>query len=269
MRRSILGLVAGVFVVAATVPAPAAIIQVLSRADLGANDFIDWGQLGANGTVVLPAVGTTPLAFPSSGSMSTDDGITVTGFATVRLPRGATAPLIVSELAGLPSIQIGPTNALNTDPPINPSVGITLLFDQPVFAVGADLSGYAGLAGFENDLTVFRMEAFSQSGPVIGQIGPFFQSAPFDGFFGFKTDSAVADIFGIRISVSRSSAPTTAGQSRVRLELNQLDLVNGLPQSAPVPEPSGLVLWSLFGMVGMRFRWELLRNLWAPQANRR
>jgi hypothetical protein len=247
MHRCILS---GILVLAA-IQAQAGVVQVFSRADLGANDFLDWGQLGADGTVVLPAVGASVPQFPSSGSLSTDDGITVTGFATVRLPGGATAPLIVSELAGLPSIQLGPTNALNTDPPINPSVGITLLFDQPVFAVGADLSAYAGLhTGFENDVVIFRMEAFSQSGPVIGQVGPFFQSAPFDGFFGFKTDSAVADIFGIRISVARSSAPAFTGQSRVRLELNRLDILNGSPQSAAVPEPCSLILWSVFGVAG-------------------
>jgi hypothetical protein len=265
-----LGLAAGIFVVAATARAPAAIIQVLSRADLGANDFIDWGQLGANGTVVLSDVGTSLAAFPSSGSIVTDDGIGVDGFASVRLPGGATAPLTVSQLTGLPSIKLGPQNALNTNPAITPSASIILLFDEPVFAVGADVSAYAGLhTGFENDNTQFRMEALSQTGPVIGQIGPFFQLGAFDGFIGFKTDNPVADIFGVRISVSRAAAPTQTGQSRVRLELNQIDLVNGLPQSAPVPEPSGLVLWSLFSMVGLRFRRELLRNHRAPQANRR
>jgi hypothetical protein len=270
MRRGILGLAAGLFVVAVTAQAPAAIIQVLSRADLGANDFIDWGQLGASGTVVLPAVGGSAPEFPSSGSLSTDDGITVTGFASVRLPGGATAPLAVSQLAGLSSIELGPRNALNTNPAINPAVGITLLFDEPVFAVGADLSAYAGLhTGFENDTITLRMEAFSETGPVIGQIGPFVQSSAFDGFFGFKTDNAVADIFGVRISVGRVAAPIAIGQSRVRLELNRLDILNGSPQDAPVPEPSGLVLWSLFGMVGMGFRRELLRNHRAPQANRR
>ena len=245
MRRAILGLAAGLLIVSPTAQAPGGIVLVSSRADLGANDFIGWGQLGPNGTVVLSDVGSTPVAFPSSGSIVTDDGIGVSASARARVTDPVTIPLAVSQLVGLPSIKLGDvTVSNNSTVGYSPSLDIVLSFDQPVFAVGADISAYLGQVT-ELDRTFYSMEAFSQTGAGIGGTGNLFTDGPFNGFIGLKTDSAVADISSIRIQAFDLRLDPPQHFEKVHLELNRLDILNGLPQNAAVPEPSSMALLGL------------------------
>jgi hypothetical protein len=253
MQRWILGLSVTVLLTAAATPLRAGIIAVNSRAELGGDDFIDWGQLGPTGTEVLaPFRSTSSEPYtpfpPPTGLVATDDGMTVEASARALLPAISGTPtvdLTVDALHGFSSISMGPPNLglfTTSSSGVTASLSVLLQFDQPIFGMGADISAFTGPVGLDGGplQIIARDASFVFLGNVV-------VAAPsgFDGFLGLKTDSLTPDIAWVEIITSDVMRPT-ATPFTTRLEVNRIDLLTGASTVA-VPEPMSIALFILGG----------------------
>jgi PEP-CTERM motif len=194
---------------------PASAVLVTSRAVLAAQDFVDWGQLGASFSMVAqPAVATSNLGFTA---------------AATQVPVGSFFVLNAVDHSG----NLG-GNILATD--LGSTAPISISFSTALSGVGAqiqsnDFGAFTGVIKAYGS-TNLLLETQSFAGVSNGAQN---NSAIFLGL-----SRASADIRRVEFSVITATA-------NLELAINQLDM-----QLQPIPEPASVALFAvgLAGLVG-------------------
>jgi hypothetical protein len=203
----------------------AGMIFVSNRADLGANDVVDWGQLSSD-----PVRISAPAVSVGGESLFVKGGNSESGGA------------IFSDAAfGLGNLN--GANALSVEAQFRSfgaSAALDFAFDNPVKAVGTDLA--ASLFGVDSRSTI-NMRVFATDGTseTFNVLTSFDFQTRFNGYAGVRSD--VADISRIIFwaSVVDSQFIRVHGAS---VTAGPLDLQTA-SASTTVPEPASLALLSL------------------------
>jgi hypothetical protein len=210
LATAILGLVAG--------PAQAGTVLVTRASDLGANDEVDWGQLGADGTVVNPY-------FFEAGS---DAGLVVFGSSLQAAPPSLT---VLTQGVSFSGTFAADERLLSTGDGSGP---LTFGFLTPVSAAGAQIqrnlygSFIAQISAFDAEGNPLQSQTYDYQ-----EAGYSFSTGDPPIFLGISSSSA--DIAKIEIQV----LPST-GIASTSFVIDSLLLDN---PAAPVPEPQRWALW--------------------------
>lgn len=228
-RSRVVMLLVAVLVGVLSAPAESAVL-ITSRAALGANDSIDWADLGPSGTILTPPVGITS-ALGVNAQVNNPDG-----------PIGR----LEQDLSW--DGNFGPGDAvLVAGSTLVTSVGpLVIDFDQAVMGAGAQIQTVQ-FDPFTAFIDVFYTDLTSETFSLVGlsnNLGD--NSAIFIGVL-----SGAFDIDRIEF---RTSVGPPGQQGAVQFGINQLSLVSGEDGDGPVeaPSPAGVALLGL-GLVVLEF----------------
>jgi hypothetical protein len=191
---------------------PASAVLVTSRATLAAQDFVDWGQLGASFTTAAqPAVATSNLNWTATATQA---------------PAGSFLLFNAVDHAG----NLG-GNILGTD--LGSTAPISISFNVALSGVGAQIQS--------NDFGAFTgvLKAYSATNTLL-------ETQSFAG-----TSNGAQNNSAIFLGLSRASADisriefSVTGPANVEFAINQLDM-----QLQPIPEPASVALFAL-GLAGL------------------
>ena len=219
MKKSSFVAAAAVAVAVAAQPAKAAVIEVTSASAFGANDSINWQQMG-----VFSTLANSPMTVSSTSGLSVV-ATSAAGFEAGQAVTSLSQPTSGNDIGNFApgaTLLWGNTNI------------ITLSFASPIQGVGAQLSGdYVG--PFNGTVTAYdgstALGTFTESGNT--SIGPDNSAI----FLGVLSDGP--DI---------TSVTYTLNPSWETLTLGNVSLVDSTVNSAP--EPASLALLGI-GLVGL------------------
>jgi hypothetical protein len=205
--------VAGAGVVFATNPAHALSI-VTSRTALGGNDFIDWAQLGGDGTQF-----SGPFNVTSNGGVG----------ATVQ---AAIYPLItltedVSAFSGFTSGDRLLAPSFTNSTPAKAGQGpISIIFANPISSGGLEINSL-----FDNDNYTAQVEAFDAADNSLGSVSRDGRASFLDRaiFLGVTSDVGISRLV--------YSLPASANSIPQRLIVNRFDFTRFTPTTTEVPVP--------------------------------
>ncbi|WP_397571467.1 PEP-CTERM sorting domain-containing protein [Schlesneria sp. T3-172] len=205
--------------------AQAAVIEVTNRSDLGANDFVDWSQLG-------PVDFSSPITLPydvtsNSGSTATLSKPSGVIYADVQTPGG---PWGGNFAPGDALLYNGPQFGIDSSP-------LTIAFATPVYGVGAQIG--VNVVTSSDYLFDATIRAYRADNSLL------FEHVFKDLVMNNKADNS-ANFIGIRSSTGEIasieiSVPASTSYGTNDFAINQLDINS-------VPEPSTFALAGLGGL---------------------
>lgn len=201
-------------------PSQSSAALVTDRGALSANDFIDWGQLGPDYTLV-----------PTPASVVSNQGLG----ATVTNNDGTTVQALTQGSSWLGNFTQGDHLLY----PSGPASTLNISFSSPVFGAGAQIQQVTGTGYFTADVSVFGagqvlLESYSETG-YSDNAGD--GSAIFIGVLDTK-----ADITSIQFSL-------TAQPAFDDFAINTLSLTTVTP--TPIPGAVWLLGSGLVGLIGL------------------
>lgn len=222
-------------------PSQAAVNLVTNRANLGANDQLNWSSVG---TIFPPATLTSPITATTPGGLN----------VTVTIPPAPTSGFLppfppITPPFVFQTNSVIPTNFANGDfilftglqpgpPPANGNPGpITLTFGTPVQGIGTQFAVDDAITPFTAFFDVF--DSNNQLLANFSEIGT--SSTALDNSAIFL--GAISDSANISRVVYRSNVPLRA------IGINQLSIVSGQVPPAATPESSSTLAIVGFGLL--------------------
>jgi hypothetical protein len=211
---------------------PAETVQVFSRAALGGNDFIDWGQLGPFvPQPVIPPLPNNPVSVASNNGMPVSASAPSTGFLFLdqQAPSTATCQCWNGNFA--------PNDYLFGANTAAPEL-LTLTFSAPVYGIGTQMGVDAPPGPF-----IEMMQLFD---PLGNSLGSFLMA----GNEADTADNSAAFIGALSTTPIGSVTFSTSDSASASFAINDVDLLT----SAPEPSTLTFLGVGLTGLVALRRR---------------